>query len=922
MTDSIDSLLKQLNVLIQSTTDLSNHANITKAEIENLANSAKEKSVSITNDKDIITESKNQAIAAKEEILSIENQIEDKIYTDKATIVPTENKSPIAKSDGYLDQSWIEPINIPSEAVSLPLKENLYLDKGKGQLDTIDLSQAQDGSLLIEIPNTDKAMVKGDYSFSENQLSMEGELIPSTEPANRSISAELGKVEYTPANPKGYTPLFDGTGTIITLDPWKPSSEFEISFNFTIEEDHNAWQHFFCSDSGSNPVRVGINSSNLIVWATPTQKVFLDGEEIQSTRVKAPLGTHEIVTTIDLYPTTDVGDDGIIKIGSRNDGRECFKGNITNVKFKSVDVERHYSLVEYSDTEPTTRVAIDELSRNGTVVSTPDTGNWTNYPRLNNGLLTFIEGAYFAVKIKGKFKTKPDGEFIYYHGTENTKVTLTELEFESDWLFGNPTNDKGRYGLYNNSGTNVELEHIEVLTGKHGKMIGFPETNAFIETDERPTLIADGDSVAQWAVNYDGANVCVDTDIWEPKGKTLLSCDVIIKSVNSTNYDINILGGGARYRIRHDRFQIISGDEAPQYDQIVRDNSDLWGNVFNIKWLVDYHNKSFSVFINNSLVGKSDVLRGTRYYYNILGKNTLLGQISNLKLIDYNDPENCRFYKGTIYSYVDPESTNVQMPKVTILKDEWCKEKDALTIQASDGWVVNNNSVSLNAAGTKAINISTNDISNEGIYRFTSDPITADNVRVYFTEADGTDNSIFIGTTTGLVAKKVDVYFKTEFHVDRGCRIWLRIDDHPSNRSSEINNITLTKTTHGIIRNPNSVQPWVPLLGNREEFCGDWNVNNFIRGVLFTEGFVDITWHGGGSSFENKIPNGSIIISTNIVLNNSIFQESGGSYRFSKINGTNDQIQKAFQYPNVFKVIKPTDPDYEFYNNLYTKKEE
>lgn len=1264
MTDSIDSLLKQLNVLIQSTTDLSNHANITKDEIDNKTNSAKEQSVSITNDKDIITESKTQALTAKEEILTIENQIEDKIYTDKATIISAENKSPIAKSDGYLDHNWMESINIPSEAVSLPLKENLYLDKGKGQLDTIDLSQAQDGSQLIEIPNTDKAIVKGDYQFSKaietitakssniantfslknrsvsrnekvkmafnfyntgeylqiepfnftdnaeiiidlfleaggevlgniekndnlridkdtttnltrvalsidksflresldadytnksltlklnctkdkteilfkdtviltyekkmfpvsligitassdasslagrysgqiqkiefkdltntdnskvintvievdnlldsetftypkaeetplkdiigksnfyapfvgvksdntyyngnqstmpnskgekwvrgvifkeeyNQMTtlprgekcgsylsgmpfsvdsllvannsvvkivklynaltinfeivkgtdqsviddfqypntfievkstdpnyddylkpepepepepevpdtkptipkdnnvttindaeglvLNGELIPSTEPANRSISAELGEVEYTPANPKGYTPLFDGTGTSITLDEdILISDNFSLLFTIYVDEiltnntrvygkiTNGEDRNYFGYVGNSWQIGIGKNIVNLDISVTTGIHVIL----IERSDTVIKIKINDVVKTLPLDGTLST----ISTIGALNNIRdnvvnENWKGLILDFKYTDLSNpknSRHYPLVEYSDTEPTTRIVRD------------------------------------------------------------------------------------------------------VLNNKNGKMIGFPETNAFIETDERPTLIADGDSVAQWTVNYDGANVCLDLLEWV--GGEVRFNTFIHSGMTGWRW---FFDGRQRHQNSYLAMVTDKVQFREEYFDVFVDGKLVRNNVTQIGY--GFH--SFRVVPKNQNV-----------YIEFLGAKDGLyeifkGQISNLKLIDYNDPENCRFYKGTIYSYADPESTNVQIPNVTILKDEWCDElliEDKIihipelapytlfdiftTLKIGNRYLVSfepeNKTAQYQPTFFGDGNYHSGDYEAEVIAKNTKVAIKATGVKFPAMRAkvkikkryniiteipESTSSFVEVLSENSLkmielndsysqpISKKLDVgrmYFVKGMAnlISGSARLRINnIDDMVLPKNGSFNHIfqatginpisvkrasgpttgiieklEVKETTHGTIRNPNSIQPWVPLLGNREYFCTNFNGifqdKQYSRGLHLNDTHALIRPEGMSTS--QIIPKGTLFIKESFVIK---LTYTGLPITGVYHNGTKDQIQKAFQYPNVFKVIKPTDPDYEYYNNLYTKKEE
>ena len=139
----------------------------------------------------------------------------------------------------------------------------------------------------------------------------------------------------------------------------------------------------------------------------------------------------------------------------------------------------------------------------------------------------------------------------------------------------------------------------------------------------------------------------------------------------------------------------------------------------------------------------------------------------------------------------------------------------------------------------------------------------------------------------------------------------------PETLRMKITRLIFYKTTHGIIQNPNSAQPFVPLLGDREESLrlGD---SAWSRGL--NQGRRRMLWLWGPLS---KTPDGSLMIANDVILvtaNGSNTNNAECIYSPDH-SYTTDQIQKAFQYPNVFKVVKPTDPDYEQYNSLLTKKD-
>ena len=680
------SLLTRLNALIIATTALIDRANISENEVNVLANSIKDNSDNIVTTKDTILESYNQIKTLLNETVKASNDTTNKVYSDSMALESTANKSPIANKESHIDHKWFEPVSIPSEDYSLPLKDNLYLTKGKAYPVQMDVSQAQDGSVMVDVPNLYSA--KGENTFNENGLEVTKELVLSDNLDGRTISSELGEIEYIPANPKGWTANFDGERTRIDLDePWICEGDWDlyVTIHFSVNEAHTS-AAIIGNKGGSENARLrldGVVGKPSVRWSIgPAHTgcaIGLNDHGTTKIKVEKRYNNYTIKRLNGIYGESSYVETQNTKydlslIGNRS--TSFFKGNITDLKL--IDLSdpkncRHYPIVIYSNTEPATRVVEDVLSSNNpTLLSNPDIGNWTNYPRLSNGLLAFTEGAWGSVKIKGKFKTKPDnGNFKYYHGTNSVDVVLNELEFESEWLVGNLTNPKGRYGLYNDSGTNYELEYIEILGAKNATMVNFPESNAFIETVERPPLPANPESVAEWTVNYEG-KASITLLEWKPNGDFDLTLDIIRNSIVNgvILYDVK---GGVRWlgfdkdSKRIDCYLFKNKRSIPLPEDFIGFTKASFSKRDNIltlkildKELIDEVREDKEIILNQ--LGTA----GNGLFFK--------GQISNLKLIDYTDPENCRFYKGIVYSDVDPEAADVQMPNTNMLKDEWCNE--------------------------------------------------------------------------------------------------------------------------------------------------------------------------------------------------------------------------------------------------------
>ncbi|WP_422134941.1 hypothetical protein [Endozoicomonas sp. ALD040] len=122
--------------------------------------------------------------------------------------------------------------------------------------------------------------------------------------------------------------------------------------------------------------------------------------------------------------------------------------------------------------------------------------------------------------------------------------------------------------------------------------------------------------------------------------------------------------------------------------------------------------------------------------------------------------------------------------------------------------------------------------------------------------------------------------------------------------------------TNGTMYNFGAAQPYVPLLGDRQAYLGNRSASGYVRGVSKTSfsSYRDPnTTKPVEGSWTNALPPiNSLLISDSGIkvkvtghLNNSSY-----TVHYSVVTGTTEQVKVAFQYPNAFKIIKPTDPDY------------
>ena len=74
------------------------------------------------------------------------------VYEGDATVEPTPGSIPIADADAKIHHGWLPDQSIPYPDFWLPLNDSLKIEAGFGDYDQIDVSEAQDGSMMVDLP--------------------------------------------------------------------------------------------------------------------------------------------------------------------------------------------------------------------------------------------------------------------------------------------------------------------------------------------------------------------------------------------------------------------------------------------------------------------------------------------------------------------------------------------------------------------------------------------------------------------------------------------------------------------------------------------------------------------------------------------------------------------------------------------------
>lgn len=407
---------------------------------------------------------------------------------------------------------------------------------------------------------------------------------------------------------------------------------------------------------------------------------------------------------------------------------------------------------------------------------------------------------------------------------------------------------------------------------------------------------------------YNGVNTYVELPEWKPKGDWEIECYVRALSPSAiTSWDYII-----DFRDGNDGLRIVwaKGYNGSLFGHGIDSTADKVPLATLTEMQQGVHIKLTRQMMIDVGMPLNNTFRNMTTIGSRFNKPTscFKGQISNLKLIDKENPSNSRFYPGVIYSYVDPDATNVPMPVSTVLIDEWCEAENVKydftlnnqvgqpesELLGSDGFVWRATPVSgaIPADHSVAFTTSRYEVGSYYLFEFNADIISGG--LKFGTPDSGSEANVVKGFNT-IIRRSNRNVTELSFYRSRHDAAEIRITG-----------FKITKVTHGILTNLGSHQPYVPLLGDRDEYCPNYNGAPFIRGVSTREPLLAGAYP---ASFNGKIFPASTILVAGSVSRKVLVSEAP-SYDIRTDGEYSQEFQHAFQYPNVFKVIKPTDPDY------------
>ena len=129
-----DSNLEIIGLLQPAVDSINQHAELIISEANRSENAAEASS----NAKDASERARDAAAAIA--------------YEGEATLEPGAGKLAIADQEAKFSHLWLRPIGVPAPDFELPLRDSMAITHGKGMPYQIDVSAAQDGSVMVDLP--------------------------------------------------------------------------------------------------------------------------------------------------------------------------------------------------------------------------------------------------------------------------------------------------------------------------------------------------------------------------------------------------------------------------------------------------------------------------------------------------------------------------------------------------------------------------------------------------------------------------------------------------------------------------------------------------------------------------------------------------------------------------------------------------
>ena len=397
-----------------------------------------------------------------------------------------------------------------------------------------------------------------------------------------------------------------------------------------------------------------------------------------------------------------------------------------------------------------------------------------------------------------------------------------------------------------------------------------------------------------WTPNYSGVGSVQITE-WQPSENYQISGTF---NLNRNNTIVGSAEDGANEGyifITLDRdieIGISGNNQRFSFGDIVRRDIDF---VFTV------NGQNLTLTMNNITHSTTGAFGRLSYIGRWSGAGRLAnGQIRNLRLTDLQNEQNSRFYPSIIRSE--------DMPTDLTLVDELDSPIDQNIDMDFRNWR------SSSTTNTTQDTFTPTRTSTTGVY------MSVGRAGVQYTLEFDYDIPSLIqviasgsGTSAGLLLTTLQAGSGrgaiTFIMPDSDQGIYFRGPRPSANIPFTIQNVRLFIVTNGALTEFPEFQLWVPVLMANQAYLGGFSQGNFVRGVNVHD--RQLTSLGSsiipvGSWGTARPTIGSNFLASGVVLRVESYPSGSFSVTYAIANGTDAEIQAAFEYPNVFD-IQPFD---------------
>ena len=237
------------------------HAKVAKDSHDEIIGQLQPTVKSINDHARLVSDKASDASSSASEAVNAKNDAVKVVYDGDASLDPAPGKIPVADSEGNIHHGFLPDQSIPFPDFWLPLNDSLQILAGEGKHDQVDVSDAQDGSEMVDLPTksaefsrattatyVDKSGVLRTAGVNEPRFEKNGILVEGSS-TNLFRNNNLSRIDY----------VANATQSM-TIDP-------VVGSVFTITIDRDTSGQYLLADMYSGNVNAIAETDSFYTWS-------------------------------------------------------------------------------------------------------------------------------------------------------------------------------------------------------------------------------------------------------------------------------------------------------------------------------------------------------------------------------------------------------------------------------------------------------------------------------------------------------------------------------------------------------------------------------------------------------------------------------------------------------------------------------